>query len=249
MSRRLSKRAIAPLVALATAASSGSLSAAIYYSGDLGPGGTGIAIPTSFNGIYIDFETEGFTEPSNDPDAPDPGGYTVGYSEPPTSWDINLFFGGIGIAYSPTAQPFVDDVVSNTSQILDVSFGVEISTAASTRTLGLNVSEGTYGGSGRPNGSSGSSHFDTPIVDSDPNYSAFSSGQQGYIAFVLDPGAGETYGWMSVTLNNDGTAGSIHSFAFSDETNFQVGQVPEPSIALLLGLASLMTFRRRRSHD
>ena len=71
--------------------------AAVVYSGLLGPGQAGLAIPTTFNGIYIDLESSGTAAPANDPDAAGANSYTTGYTQP-TNWDINFFFGGVGIA-------------------------------------------------------------------------------------------------------------------------------------------------------
>jgi hypothetical protein len=210
--------------------------AAVTYSGPLA-----IPIPTNFAGIYLDIGT-GTTEPPNDPDLVLSDSYTIGYSEPAT-WDVNFFFGGIGIAYTTTFQPFVDDTVSNFSQIIKVAENTVISTEAAART---GIGSPSYGGSGRSNGSSAESHFDIPSIDANPFYSGFTPGAQGYMAFVLNPGGGEQYGWMSVTLTNDGTPGTIHGWAYSDEANFEVGQIPEPSTAMLLLVAVTGLLRRVR---
>ena len=213
--------------------------AAVFYSGMLD-----IQIPASSTGVYLDLDTGGTPAPGTFTDPGGAPGYTLGYSAPAGDWDVNLFFGGIGIAYSPSFQPFVDDTVGNLSQILAVGETTVISTAASARTLG--AGNEAFGGSGRSNGSSGASHFDLPTVG-DASYSAFTPGQQGYIAFVINPGAAEQYGWMSVTLANDGSPGTIHSWAYSDESSFAVGQVPEPGSLLLLLAGGATLLRRRRA--
>jgi hypothetical protein len=151
---------------------------------------------------------------------------------------VNFFFGGMGIAYSPTFQPFVDSTVSNRSQVLNVAPDTVISSEAGSRTLAEEVADAVYGGSGRSNGSPGSSHFDIPSVNADPLYSGFVSGVSGYIAFVLNPGTGEHFGWMRVTLKNDGTPGIIHEWAYSDQSSFQVAQIPEPAAAGMVLLAA-----------
>jgi hypothetical protein len=194
----------------------------VYYSGELD-----IAIPTDFEGVYLNITTDG---------------YSVSYTEP-GSWDVNFFFGGIFIVYSDTFQPFVDTIVSSNSQILNVAEGTMIQDEAAARTLGIEAS--SFGGSGTSNESSGSSHFNPPTID-DPAYSAFTPGEQGYIAFVLNPGPGQLYGWMRVTLTNNGTPGTIHDWALSSDENFTVGMIPEPSIALLGGMLLLLLLRRRR---
>lgn len=209
--------------------------AAVIYSGVVD-----IPIPTTFNGVYLDIGLAVDSTPTDDFPAVVADSYTIGYTEP-ANWDINLFFGGIGIAYSDTFQPFVDDTVSNRSQILNVLPGTVISTEALTRTL----ASPAYGGSGKSNQSTGTSHFDAPTIN-DPDYAEFAAGQEGYIAFVLDPGAGSQYGWMRVTLTNDGTPGTIHDWALSSDVNFVVGMIPEPTTALLGGLGVLLLLRRRR---
>jgi hypothetical protein len=227
--------------ALATGISlwlSAALLPAAVYSGVVD-----IAIPTSYNGVYLNLGTGGTSEPGNDPDSILTDTYTIGYSAP-AEWDVNFFFGGIGIAYSPTFRPFVDDTVGNRSQILNVATETVISTEAAARSVG--VGSGAYGGSGRPNGSTQESHFDIPDLDSDPRYSAFTPGQVSYIAFVLNPGPGEQYGWMEVTLTNNGTPGTIHRWAYSDDVNFEVGQIPEPGSLMLWLLAATTLLRRRR---
>ncbi len=214
--------------------------AAVSWSGELN-GGAGIAIPTNFAGVYVDIATLGTETPSNDPDVVTSDSYRVGYSAPAT-WDVNFFFGGIGIAYSPTFQPFVDDTVGNLSQILNVTVGTVIADEAAARTMGVP----NYGGSGKSNGSSvGDSHYEIPTVDIHPAYSAFTPGDSGYIAFVLNPGANEQYGWMQVTLTNNGTLGTIHQWAYSDSDTFTVGQIPEPGCVALLVVGACLMRRRR----
>lgn len=215
-----------------------SASAAVFYSDVLD-----ILIPTNFNGVYLNIGMQTDSAPSDGSPTIQLDSYSVGYSEP-ASWDVNLFFGGIGIAYSETFQPFVDSTVSNRSQILNVAYGTVIEDEAAARTLGVEAA--SFGGSGRPNNGAGSSHFDIPTLNSDPAYSAFTPGEQGYIAFVLNPGAEQLYGWMRVTLTNDGTPGTIHDWAISSDEGFTVGMIPEPTTALLGGIGMLLLLRRRR---
>lgn len=227
-----------PLALVCPLLFSTSAQAAVIYSGVVE-----IPIPTTFNGVYLDIGQAPST-PSNNSPTVLPDSYTVGYTQP-ASWDVNFFFGGIGIAYSDTFQPFVDDTVSNRSQILNVLPGTVINAEALARTL----NSPAFGGSGKSNQSTGTSHFDdpTPTINANPAYSAFTPGQQGYIAFVLNPGASEQYGWMRVTLTNNGTPGTIHDWALSSDANFEVGMIPEPSVALLGGLGLLALLRRRRA--
>lgn len=143
--------------------------AAVFYSDVVN-----ISIPTNFNGVYLNIGTQASSTPSDGSPTVLPDSYTVGYSEP-ASWDVNLFFGGIAIAYSDTFQPFVDSSVTNRSQILNVAVGTVIEDEATARTLGIEAS--SFGGSGSSNQSSGSSHFNIPTIN-DPAYSAFTPGMK-----------------------------------------------------------------------
>ena len=66
-----------------------------------------ISIPITFGGIYINIDTAAENSSSQSGGA-DAGGasFTISYTEPPSGeWDLNFFFGGAGIAHSPTLQP------------------------------------------------------------------------------------------------------------------------------------------------
>ena len=213
---------------------------AITYSG------TAINVTSDFNGVYLNIGSGAPTLPPGDPDGVGTDTYTISYTQP-ADWDINIFFGGAGIAYSDTFSPFVDgtDAAGNGitagSQLLNVAFGTDIQAAATARALSI----GTFGGSGTPMGIPGESHFNTPDI-TDPAYSAFTRNTSGYIAFVVDTIAGDQYGWMRVTLNDDGNIGVIHEWAYSNDAGFTVGQIPEPSSLLMILLASLGLLRRSR---
>lgn len=220
----------------------GKAKGAVVYSGE-----ANISVTADFNGVYLNIASGAPTTPPDDPDGVAADTYTVGYTEP-ADWDINIFFGGVGIAYSDTFSPFVDGTSSDPndinggSQILNVALGTDIQAAAANRALATT----SFGGSGRPEGGSGESHFDVPDLDG-ATYSAFTPGAEGYIAYVIDIGGADQYGWMRVTLNDDGSVGTIHEWAYSDEVGFQVGQIPEPSTLVLLLLGSLGLLRRKRS--
>lgn len=212
---------------------------AITYSGV-----QDINVTADFNGVYLNIGSGTPTTPPDDPDGVGTDTYTVGYSEP-ADWDINIFFGGVGIVYSDTFSPFVDGTgidpndIAAGSQILNVAFGTDIQAAAALRAM----STSTFGGSGRPEGGTGESHFDTSDVTG--AYSAFMPGVEGYIAFVVDISGSDQYGWMRVTLNDDGSIGTIHDWAYSDQAGFQVGQIPEPSSLMLILLGSVGLLLRR----
>ena len=71
---------------------------------------------------------------------------------------------------------------------------------------------------------------------------------EGFFAFRIDDGSsGFYYGWMSVTLNDDGNSGTINGWAWENSgASIQVGQIPEPSAFLLGALGTLLLLRRRR---
>lgn len=76
----------------------------------------------------------------------------------------------------------------------------------------------------------------------------FESGTSGYIGFVLVGDSDTYYGWMRLTLHDDGSTGVIHEWAWdTDGDSITVGAVPEPSnAALLVGLAATFCAVRRR---
>ncbi len=74
----------------------------------------------------------------------------------------------------------------------------------------------------------------------------FTNGVDGYIGFVLDETSNPLYGWMRVELHDDGTPGLIKEWAFSD-SSILVGQIPEPSVPVLVVIATgTLALRRRR---
>jgi len=213
-------------------------SAAITYSGI-----KNVAIPTNFAGIYLDF--------SDDTDASvftTPAESAVVGGDP---WDVNFFFSGVGMAYSPDFQPFIDDdpTPTNMSQILKVAPGTTIDSGSA---FGQVLGVAGYGGSGKPAGSpSGEDHFTTPDTSNTTDYSAFTVGTPGYLAFVADVDGITVYGWMQVTFQNDGfsedggTLGTIHDWAW-DDTAIDVGAIPEPGAVVLIVLGAAAFLRRQR---
>ena len=145
--------------------------------------------------------------------------------------DVNFIFGGAGLTNdaeptvsTPTWQP-VRSGTGNLDPVEDLAFGVTVD-AGSTFSTG-------YGASGFP--------F--------PHIPPFVNGVPGYLGFSLEIGGNTHYGWMNVILNNDGTPGTILSWAYEDvpDTGIQVG-IPEPSGPLLGALALVgLALRRRRS--
>lgn len=227
-----SKQRIA--LAFSLACSCVSAPGALTYSGLVD-----VIIPTTFEGVYLNLDSGAASPGDSSSGTPDSNSFTVG-AMPVSGWDVNFFFGGIGIAHTANFQPFRDDPLDNLSRILWVAEGTLVdaaSVAANTLTLA------GFGGSGQTNGSSvGESHFGLG-----PDF--FTSGTPGFIAFVLNPESTPQYGWMKVTLNNNGGPGVIHEWAYSTD-GIVVGEViPEPSALWLCwgAVAGFLTFGRRRS--
>ncbi len=174
-----------------------------------------IVITSDFEGIYLDLDA-GTTVAAE----------TVG-------WDINPFFGGEGIANSPSFHP-VAATVDLDVPVLNLTFGQTVD--------GSSVFAGTY-----PGGYSSSATH----VGNSPGQ--FVSGSEGYIgfSFTTNVSSGPNFGWMRVVLANDGSTGLIRDWAYEDSgLGISVGSVtavPEPTV-LALGLlcAAGFALRRRR---
>ncbi|MGJ8654719.1 MAG: hypothetical protein ACSHX8_15775 [Opitutaceae bacterium] len=157
-------------------------------------------------------------------DVSDATAYTTSSTEP-LSWDINPFFGGAAVGTSNTFLPVLENTTTN-SDILNLSFGTEVGSSS--------VFPSSYSGS--------SGHMGTGSLE-------FESGTSGYIGFALVDGVDAYYGWMRLTLYDDGSAGTIHEWAWNTTVNesITVGAVPEPSHAtLLLGLSAILWGGARR---
>ncbi|MFT6576361.1 MAG: hypothetical protein ACJA16_004569 [Akkermansiaceae bacterium] len=182
------------------------LPAAVVYSGV-----QNIPIPTTFAGVYVDIDTE-----------------TTSTTTIPV-WDINPFFGGVGISNSATFQP-ARTGTGNFDVITRLGLGAVISSS-------LNYSTGV-GGSGDPNTHLG------------PGTDQFSGGAEDYLGFrlTLNDTSGPFYGWMRVTLTANTSGAFIHDWAW-DNTGAGItsGTVPEPESAMLTFLwLCVVAMRRRR---
>jgi hypothetical protein len=192
------------------------LSATVVYSGL-----QNISISSTFAGIYLDF-TDG-----------DDAATVTQSTTTPGTWDVNLFFGGAGIANSDTFQPVTAAGTTNAA-VLKLSGGDTVSSSSTFPPLS-------------PGFSGSTSHMGAGVGQ-------WVNGEStGYIGFRILPASfsanapGTTiYGWMHVTLQDDGGAGTIHSWAW--ETSGAPITIPEPGFTVLLGLGALtMLLRRRRS--
>ena len=139
-----------------------------------------IAIPATFDGLYLNVETGAWNTPSN------LGAGVIG-------WDINPFYGGRAFANSPDFQP-VRGGTGSSSPILNLAAGASVGSGSVFSTFvqgvgGENPGGPGYGGSQMLTGAGGN----------------FTSGTEGYLGFRLN---GTDYGWMRVVLTNN-TAGAL----------------------------------------
>lgn len=177
---------------------------AVIYSGL-----QNIAIPTTFDGVYLDIDN--------------------GHISTSTilGWDVNFFFGGVGIAASTGFQP-ARMSTSNESTVLKYALNDAIDGS-------LNYAGAQETGSGDHLGMAGN----------------FQNGVQGYLGFKFtkNNSSGPYYGWMRVTLTANTSGALIHDWAWEDSGAFILAgaMVPEPGRALMIlaGLA-VACLRRKR---
>lgn len=204
------------LPAAVGAALATNLPAAVVYSGE-----QNIAIPNSFNGIYLDF-----TDGNN--------AATVGQSYTnPGTWDLNLFYGGAGLWNSDTLQPVTAAAATNAAVLkLSTSDIVSGSNTFPPLSPGFSGSTGHMG--------VGAQQW-------------LDSGETGYIGFRMLPASFTSnapsmpvYGWMHVTLQGDGSSGTIHGWAWDPSGDPVL--IPEPGTVALaaLTLAGCVLLRRKR---
>jgi hypothetical protein len=148
--------------------------AEIIYSGN-----QNIAIPADFNGVFIDV-------------------FSLQHSTTEFSgWDLNPFFGGLGIANSPGFQPVRIGAGSEDS-IAPISFGSIIN--------GTALFSSGYGGSGAEDDSGHLGPYTGQFVD----------GQSAYMGFKLFQSGSSFYGWMQLTLTSNGSTGVIQNWAYDN---------------------------------
>ena len=139
--------------------------AAVIYSGLQN---FGIPTDSAGTGIYLDLDAVLTGTDDN---------------SPPAGWDINPFYGGVGVANSPAFQP-VRNGVGNMAPILGLTVGAKVDVTR--------LFSSGYGGS--------DSHLGTQ----------FTAGQEGYLGFKFTTNAGTIpyYGWMRVVFTGN-TAGAV----------------------------------------
>ena len=82
--------------------------------------------------------------------------------------------------------------------------------------------------------------YDNPayLVDNSNTNPSWAAGSTGYAGFVFDTGSGPFYGWLQVQFDASTTNFTVLQWAYDNTPNtaIEVGAVPEPTTALLLGL-------------
>lgn len=124
-----------------------------------------------------------------------------------TGWDVNLFFGGVGMMNEANFQPVRASGVDPFSAMQNLTLGQLISSASTFAT-------GTGG-----SGDFGSEHMGFSAGQFQPNV-------DGYIGFRLN---GTNYGWMRVSFTFDEPGALIRDWAYDDTgATILAGMVPEP---------------------
>ncbi len=168
-----------------------------------------IPIPTNFDGVYVDIDNGSIS------------------TTPSAGWDVNFFFGGLGIAASTYFQP-----ARVGTRIEDTVVEYELTDGINGSLLFAGAQE------------TGSSDHLGPGVNQ------FHDGVEGYVGFMFtkNDNSGPYYGWMRVTLTANTPGGVISDWAWEDSgAAISAGVVPEPGGVTLLVLGAMgMVLRRRR---
>lgn len=132
-----------------------------------------LVIPTSFEGIYLDLDAG-----------------TTGTAEF-TGWDINTFFGGVGVGNNTTFQP-ARTATGNADPILGLTVGAAMDAARLFST--------GFGGS--------QTHLGPQ----------FTAGLEGYLGFkfTTNAAAGPYYGWMRVVFTGNTAGALIKDWAYEN---------------------------------
>lgn len=178
-----------------------------------------ITIPNDFAGVSVDLESGATSTSLN--------GVSGG--------DVNFFFGGTSISndgyYLATTATWqvVRTGSNNSDPIQNLTTSATIGTGVGALTPNSYTTTNGFGAS--------TTHLGTQFTDETSGYIGFS--------LVLD-NSQTAYGWVRVTLNDNGT-GTLHEWAFDDSgVDIQVGAVPEAATSLLLLAAGCALLRRRR---
>ncbi len=142
------------------------------------------------------------------------------YGSPTAAW-INIDFAGVDVVNGDGLLP----MTLAPDRLLNLAYNTPVD-ASGTYAAGPNASS-THLGSGP---------------------SQFQASSPGFIGFRMNPtGGGDQFGWLRVSLNDDPSGGTIHSFAYEDTVGVSIGAgVPEPgTVSALLLAASVLLFGMR----
>jgi fibronectin-binding autotransporter adhesin len=153
-----------------------------------------IAIPATFDGLYLNVETGAWNTPSN------LGAGVAG-------WDVNPFSGGKAFANSPGFQP-VRSGTTSSSPILNLAAGVTVGSGSTYSTFVQGPTGETPGAPGY-----GSSQM---LTGSGGNFTAAT---EGYLGFKLN---GTNYGSMRVILTDNAGGALIKDWAYDNTTGAPV---------------------------
>jgi hypothetical protein len=143
------------------------------------------------------------------------------YGSPSAAW-INLAFAGVdvvtGDGLAPAALP--------SGEVVNIPYNTLID------------STGAYVSG--PNASS--THLG-------PGPGQFTASTPGYIGFRINPsGAGDQFGWIRVSLNDDNSGGTIHGYAYETIAGLAIpAGVPEPGTTSVILLTATTLLLRRRT--
>jgi autotransporter-associated beta strand protein len=157
-----------------------------------------IAIPATFDGLYLNVET---------------GAWNTSMAAPVAGWDINPFYGGRAFANSPDFQP-VRSGTTSSSPILNLAAGVTVGSGSVLSTFVQGATGETPGAPGY-----GSSQMLTGSGGS------FTASTEGYLGFRLN---GTNYGSMRVVLTNNTSGAYIKDWAYDTSgASVEVGAIKQ----------------------
>jgi autotransporter-associated beta strand protein len=157
-----------------------------------------IAIPATFDGLYLNVET---------------GAWNTSMAAPVAGWDINPFYGGRAFANSPDFQP-VRSGTGSSSPILNLAAGVTVGSGSTYSTFVQGDGGETPGAPGY-----GSSQMLTGLGGN------FTASTEGYLGFRLN---GTNYGSMRVVLTNNTSGAYIKDWAYDTSgASVEVGAIKQ----------------------